>query len=128
MISNITDLETLQHEKYRLQAEVDETKANLMYELLQLELSLTPSNVVIEVAKKILSPPNSMAGNMITNTIGNFAASTLFGGYSWPVRWLLRTATRNLTSNLIVKNLPTIIEKAGGLFKKKNKDESFLKQ
>ena len=80
-----------------------------MSELLLLELSLTPSNVVVDVAKKIFSPPHSMAGTMITNTIGNLAASTLFGGYSWPVRWLLRTATRNLASNLIVKNIPTTI-------------------
>lgn len=128
MISNITNLETLQSERYRLELEKEDTKANLMYELLQLELSLTPSNVVVDVAKKIFSPPHSMVGNMVTNTIGNLAASTLFGGYSWPVRWLLRTATRNLASNLIVKNIPTIIEKASHLFKKKEENNSLLKE
>lgn len=128
MISNITNLQMLQSERDRLTLEKDNAKVNLMSELLQLELSLTPSNVVVDVAKKIFSPPHSMAGTMITNTIGNLAASTLFGGYSWPVRWLLRAATRNLASNLIVKNIPTIIDKASQIFKKKEDNNLLLKE
>ena len=121
MISNITNLEELIAERNKLKIQLSITKEKLHGEVRALEEILTPSNLVMDIAKKVFSPPNSPAGHLITNAIGNIAANTLFGGVSWPFRFLLRIGTRNLASHLLVKNAPALIEKVSNFFSGKKK-------
>lgn len=127
MISNISNLGELIAERNRLKSLMSIAKDNLFDEIHSLEHYITPSNIVIDVAKKVFSAPNSPTGQLITNVIGTIASKTLFGGFSWPLKWLLRTGTRNIASHLLLKNAPTIINKVTSLFSKSSKKQEFLK-
>lgn len=126
MISSIENLQQLQKERSKLRMEMNDSKANLMNEVFQLEQSLSPGRILVDVAKKIISPPNSFAGNMITNVVGNIASHTVFSGFGWPVKWLLTAASKNLAGNLITKNAPTIIQTLSNFILKKKKDRKLL--
>ena len=104
MISSIENLEQLIKEKKKLQLEVDESKASLMNEVFQLEQSLSPGRIVVDVAKSIISPPHGFAGNMITNIVGTIASKTLFSGFGWPIKWILTAASKNFAGNYLEKN------------------------
>lgn len=126
MINSIENLEQLRKERSKLVMEMNDSKANLMNEVFQLELSLSPGRILVDVAKKIISPPNSFAGNMITNVVGNIASHTVFAGFGWPVKWLLTAASKNFAGNLITKNAPAIIQTLGNFIIKKKKDRKLL--
>ncbi len=110
MINNIENLEQLIKERKKLQLEMGDAKANLKYEVHMLEQSLSPSKVMVNVAKSIISPPNGFAGNMITNVVGKIASRTVFAGFGWPLRWLLTAASKNIVGNYVEKNGVSIIQ------------------
>lgn len=126
MITPIDNLDQLRARKELLTLEVNEAKTNLMYEIYALEQSLSPANLVINGAKKLFSQSDSFAGNLISNSIGTLASSTLFGGASWPLKWILTKATKNLTSHLIEDNRGYLLSKVASLFSKKPKTEPHL--
>ena len=105
-INNYADLV---RERKRLKKEIAHYEPRLKDNIIALEQSFKPVNIAVDFAHKMVEPSHEgLISQGVSSLVGGLA-STLFGGYAWPIRYALTQVSKNVASKYVTKQAPSIV-------------------
>ena len=115
----INNYQDLVRERKRLKKEIAHYELRLKDNIVALEQSFKPANIAVDFAHKMAEPAHGgLIGQGVSNLVGGLA-STLLGGYSWPVRFALTQVSKSVASKYVTEKAPSIVNFVASWLKKK---------